>query len=285
MQEAHGNNNASQRIQELRDSLKTIQSEGNKLQTEYYNLKKQRNQVRNEISKLVAETRQIRKTRDNITAEVKAEKEKRGELNTHIKEKITSIHIIPLKKGEKNPSQIKHSMNLINQKIETEVISFEKEKELMKILHKLKKEYDAAMKIQEEYMRKKEASAEINTLKKDSDKIHVDIQEKAKLSQEQHEKSVTNSKKIDELVKTADELTKTIEQKEKTLTELETKLNTQLNELNSLTGEEKQKEEFARQQKRDSIHKTIAQKKAEVEEKLKRGEKLTTQDILVMQSD
>lgn len=285
MLESNENSNADKKISELKDSIHAIQAEEKKFKAEYISLKNQRNSLRNQISLLVAETREIRKARDSLTAEVKAEKTKRGELNSQIKDKFSSIKsLTPAQPGQKNAGMIKHAINAINKKIETEVISFEKEKEMMKTLHKLEKEYAAAMKAQEAYSQKKEVSTELKDLKTDADKIHVDIQQKAKLSQENHEKAVANSKKIDELVKSADELTAVMDEKEKVLKDYEAKLDAKFTELRALTGEARQTEQTFKKQKAESAQKILSQKRAEVEEKLKKGEKLTTADLLVMQS-
>ncbi len=285
MLESHENKNAKQKIEELRNSITALQLQSKQTYFERDSLIKEQRNIRQQISSLISQTQQLRKTRDALTAEVKTEKNKRSELNTQIKDKFSEIQTLnPQKKGAKNPGFIKHAINALNKKIETEVISFEKEKQLMKQLHALEKEYAAAVKEQAAFAQKKEVSTELGGIKKSADEIHATIQEKAKLSQENHEKSVLNSKKIDELIKQAEEFNSKIEEKEKILSDVKFKLDSQFKELRAITGEVNKSNEDFKKQKELSIRKTLNEKRAEVEEKFKKGLKLTTEDFLVMQS-
>ena len=164
MPQAHENGNTKQKIEELRNSIKALQNESRQASIDRNSLVQQQKAVRKQISTLISETQQLRKTRDELTSEVKAEKGKRTELNSQIKEKVTEIKTLsPSKKSERNAAQIKYEINRINKKIETECVSFEKEKQLMKVLHGLEKEYAAAMKEREAFAQKKKYQASLAT--------------------------------------------------------------------------------------------------------------------------
>jgi uncharacterized coiled-coil DUF342 family protein len=169
-------------------------------------------------------------------------------------------------------------------KVETEAMSFEKEKELMKKIKELKKKsgevkalYDIAQEINKD-------SKELDTLKTSSDTIHQKIQSRATNAQEKHEEFITILKGLEELKqKKSGWLEKFLKLKVKftgTNAALKEKLAV-MNELNSkyrehVQGKKKKKEEI--------IKEKLKSKEEIVLNKIKTGGKLTTEDLLVMQS-
>lgn len=284
MSEVHEHKNAQTYLSELKVSITTLQNQARTIFSELNALKKERAVLRQQTRDLITQTQQIRKERDTLTAEVKNEKIKRGELNKEVLQKISTVQALGKTDEVQSIGHLKHSIDAINKKIETEVISFEKEKQLMKVLNNLKKQYAAAVKARIILEQKKEVSSTLRTLKKDADVTHEHIQQKAKQSQEKHQLAVTNSQKIDILKKNLDELNLKIEEKDKALQQLEQQLDEKFKELKKISGEVHVSAEEHRKYKHEHEQKILSKKRQDVEAKFKRGEKLTTEDLLVMQS-
>ena len=88
--------------------------------------------------------------RDALTLEVKTLKPKRDSINKNLSSKSAGLEKLKKEKSalaesldiKDSPSRIKHQMEKLEFKIETDTVSFEKEKELMKKIKELKKDYD-----------------------------------------------------------------------------------------------------------------------------------------------
>jgi uncharacterized coiled-coil DUF342 family protein len=118
-----------------------------------------------------------------------------------------------------------------------------------------------------------------------ADDIHRQIQQKAKLSQQKHEQLVEESRKIDALRGKGDTFTKDIGEHKSEIAKLSEELGTLLKqaaELNTkLSAERKEKEAASVNQRQ----KKFSEKLAEVKQKFAKGEKLTTEDIIIMQGE
>ena len=84
--------------------------------------------------------------------------------------------------------------------------------------------------------------------------------------------------------RTLDDLNKSLDEKDKLIDGINAKLEPLLNELGALSGKVRRSAEDVYHRRQDSMKKFLSDKRAAIEEKLKRGGKLTTEDLLVMQS-
>src|SRR3989338_1487703 len=166
---------------------------------------------KDEISKKIKESIQKIKEgktkRDYFTQEVKELKPKRNSINKEItaklkefdnlkKEKISLAKSLDIKE---TPSKIKQHIEKLEFKIETEAISFEKEKELMKKIKGLKKLYGESSIIEEVNKKMRNISDEIKKMRKEANESHKSIQEKARQSQIMHEEILKISAEIDKI--------------------------------------------------------------------------------------
>jgi len=230
--------------------------------------------------------------RDEFTNQIKDDKTKRTELNKEVKTKVEKIKKarsqakdLMKKLGlKKDPSKLLELIEALELKIETEVMPFSKEKKMMKEIKDIKKKYNEAKEVSNVWETSTRLNKEINDLKTKADTVHKKIQNKAKESQTRHERLILVSKDIDELKeKEAIALVKFVEFKKK-FSEINEKLKEKLGELNKVNSEvSKIKKDTVskRKQKQNDILKT---KGMDVEEKIKKRKKLTTEDLLVFQS-
>ena len=271
-------------ISKLRNSL-------NELDKEKELWFKKMEEFSRKIKEYIQKIKDYKQKRDELTREVKEFKSKRDGINREItpklkelgklkKEKISIAKSLNIKDS---PSTINQNIEKLEFKIETEVISFDKEREIMKKIKELKKLYDGASILDDANKRIDETSILFRDLNKKSNEAHKLVQEKAKESQALHEEILKTSSDIDKIkVDEEGAFKKFSELKEKfneTNAQLKEKLksvNEAKNSLDKIVLEKKEK----RRMEQESFLKS---KEEQVNEKIKRGEKLTTEDLLVFQ--
>jgi len=228
--------------------------------------------------------------RDSLTKKVKELKQKRNALNPEISEKISISNklnnekkALVSKSKAKEPIKLKGEIEQIEVKLETEVMSFENEKKLYKKLKLLKKELAESNEILSILNRVKKLNSGINSSKKIRENVHEEIQKTAKSSQELHENIIAISKEIDEIKIKEEDLFKKFIDSKKRFNDINANLKEKLSQVSSIREkinkfvlEEKEKRKLE-----ESI--LIKNKQDEVEEKIKSGKKITTDDLLAFQ--
>lgn len=251
-----------------------------------------KNSISREIVSLISQNKKLRQERNQLTSEVKQSKVKRDTINTQVAGKVEE-----LKKGKEerkavavkehidaSPQEMKKQLDRLNFKLETEVVSFEKEKQLMKVINVLKKKYEQAKKVYSQFGKQKEISKEVDSLRPQANVLHKEIQEKAKHSQERHEKIIENNKKIDELKKQEDELMKQINLKIAEVDESGKKLDEKARPYTDISKQLNVERKEFREEKVKAKKKKLSDLQDEVQQKISKGGKLTTEDLLIMQT-
>lgn len=278
-------------ISELRNSLNQIDSE-----KEGWFKKKE--ELNRDISKLIGEVKGSKTNRDEYRKQIQESKAKRDDLNKLIREKIGEFKKLDAEKKKVvqkhnikgDPSKIKEQIDFLETKIETEALSFDKEKSIMKEINELRKKLNEAGKVSDIWSKATKLSKEIDELKSQAEKFHKEVQSKAKESQGKHEAVIETSKEIDELKKQEEEAFKKFVELKKKFNEVNDKLQEKLIEMSKIneelgnTREAREREaRFARENKKRKEGNELMRKKELVQEKIRKGEKLTTEDFLVLQ--
>ena len=264
----------------------------------------------------------LKKERNDLTRKVKDLKAKRDKLNKEVSADMKSFNErreaarkIAEKYRIKNPFNIPAEIKAMEFKIETEALSPKKEEELMKVIKQRKKIYNELMHPGKKEKDSKESKPAENAPPKDFRKIrddaescHAQIQELARLAQEKHEKMIAVAKELDPIRKEISELDKELDKAKMSYVIKNAELKDKLKQLGALglsakkfNAEEKKerplRERRPRQQRMDRHPKgrgderrkenamLIEKKKKEVEEKIKTGKKLTTEDLLAFQEN
>ena len=252
------------------------------------------NQMRSFSTQLKSLNQQLdslKSERDQLSQKVRVAKKERSTLNQKVKDSTVLLksakEIAPVSYGsssrpgrydkkEKTPAQKQKEIDDLEIKLETEAMAFSKEKEIKKTIKVLKNELAKQSAVQQTQVLAKTAGKEFHTIRKAAEVSHKQVQEFADASQERHKSMQDILAKIKEQRKKRDPkgkeyaLKKTAWEKQKKICD---DLAAQVKELKDGLGIQSQKE--MKQQVKDKV-------KA-VEEKLKRGDKLTTEDFLAMQ--
>ncbi len=267
------------------------------------------------IGKKIEHIKEGRKKRDGLTREVKELKEKRTAFNDELKKKIAALvklndeaknltkiqenrrfsghrksSAFPRESRIKGPSQIKKDIDAMESKLETEVMPFEKEKELSKKIKALKKSLGEASALMEVIGSIKKLNSEISAARKNNDEIHRKIQNLARESQDIHETIIRGSKEIDELKAKEEEAFKNFSESKKRFNAANHDLKNKLGRMNYIRGaidkfklEEDEKRKLENEKIKLKEVLIIKTKEQEIEEKIKSRKKLTTEDFLAFQ--
>jgi uncharacterized coiled-coil DUF342 family protein len=280
-------------LDELQPRIKDLKQRLNELYGQKEKAFEQRGPVGKEISELVSQLKTLKKERDDLTDDVKKLKEARTALNKDILRKIEEAKKLNAEKkkaseksvSKDSPGFLKRAIERLELRIETDVMSFDKEKALMKEIKDLKKRMDAAKQANAMWGESRHISQEIDALKAKADDAHKQLQEKAQLSQNKHEQLMGVSKKLDELRGAGKTFAKDIGRKKSEMGKLGEELdalNARQKELRTKLDAERKEQDAEKEQKRKQ---TFSEKLAAVKAKMKSGGKLTTEDILVLQGE
>ena len=279
------------KLDEKRREISALRSSLNQIDEQKEQWFDKKNTYSKEISELIKQVKKNKEDRNSLTNQVKKDKEIRTESNNLARKKIEELGNLNKEKEEVskkhnikvNPYQIKEEIGRLETKIETEVISFEREKKIMDKIRELKKKYNEAKKISDVWAKTNALSKEIDGLKKNAREMHQKIQNRAVESQKKHEDVIKYSHEIDELKKKEEEaFTKFIEFKKK-FNEINEQLKARLLEMNQINEIAYKHKLEVKKEKQEKEEELLKNKEELIEEKIKAGKKLTTEDLLIFQ--
>lgn len=285
--------NKQQTPQEIAQLKKELDDLNTKKESEYA----QKDEFLKKRLALIEDVKKLRTQSKTLLDQFTKEKEARDKLNTEIKEKISTFKEIDSKKKDlikkhnisKDPSHVRRTLDQLEERLETTVMSFKKEEELMKQIKDLRKDLAASSQSSGVFEESRSLSKEIDVLKKDANKHHKNAQtflneRKAIVSQIK-----ALSKEIDALKEKEDasfEEFKKHKEEFKTLNDsLKSKLGEEVVARKEKAKHVKEKKDLDKKKKDAENKKKLEEKEVSVEEKIKKGKKLTTEDLLVFQKD
>lgn len=243
------------------------------------------------IRESIQKIKEDKAKRDSLTKEVKELKSKRDSLNKDISAKLKKFDDIKKERTslvkslniKESPSKIKQDMEKLEFKIETEAMPFVKEQATMKKIKELKKIYGNASVLVEANAELKGASDGIRKLKKEANEAHKAIQEKASQSQVMHEDILKISAEIDKMKTEEEDAFKKFSELKAKFNEVNSQLKERLKAMNELKEQLDKIDSSRREKRKQEQESFFKSKEEEVNQKIKRREKLTTEDLLIFQ--
>jgi|SRR3989338_197912 len=269
-------------ISELKKKVNSLNEEKEKLYREQTELRKRTREevdsiklLKSETDEYNTETTELRNKRDSENKRVRSLIEK-------IKELREKKKLILKKYDIKDPERVHKKIEELESKIETEALSPSQEKKLMKEINTLKKIFGKDSELERVMKEIKEVSKMLDESKAKGDECHNKLQEIRKKGGYKGFKKI--SKTITELRKNHkevyDKFLKTKQQYHQSNKELKDKLK-QVNDTRKKERVKKEKEK----EKTDSLNVIKLHELAkEVEAKLKKKQKITTDDLLAFQA-
>jgi len=280
-------------IEDLVDKKDDYQEKANQFRKRRDKLHEKSKEMAKERDEINAKVRQLRnnindhrKRRDEYNERVKHAKEQRNEMITsHIdtKKKIKELERERSTSSGVNINQLKQNLKKLETEQMTQPMSSQKEKKLIEVI----KDIHSKIKEQEEALNQdpklKKAIEEEKTLRQKVEKQHELVEKMAKKAQEEHQNMVDLRMQLDNYVKKTTEIQ---EQIVLTKMEADTVHKEFISNVNKIHEIEKDISGVERKKvvKRKMADVSAAQKKAdEIFERFKKGEKLSTEDLMILQ--
>jgi uncharacterized coiled-coil DUF342 family protein len=274
----------------VKSEVRDLRNKINSLDRKKEELYREKRKISSDIHSRIRVAKDSKDKRNNLTQAVKTTKHSKEELDAKLAVLEEEVKTLKEEKrkllekiGVEDPIMLRKNIKKLEFKIETEGVTFEKEKELMKVLSKMKKQYESSKVIIDIEQKLSSKFRELRELRDMADMTKKIVQVSAKESQKHHVELIESSKEIDELKKKEDTFESEASKYKTDISQVGEELNNKiarLDELRKILGENnvKLKEDVER-----SNHEILKQKDQEVQEKIKTGKKLTTEDLLILQ--
>ncbi|MBI3031917.1 hypothetical protein HYY69_00440 [Candidatus Woesearchaeota archaeon] len=277
----------------LKQAVQELKTTCNNLHQEKEKLYEEKQKVGNHIKELIGTLKQSKEKRDSFTQLVKDKKVKRDELHDAVKKKLDELKELEKQRGEvlkkknitEHPSEIKRKIKALEYRIETSGMSFAKEQESMKQINSLKKRYQETAVASELNQKIATLEKEVRQLKQEANLSHHVVQSTAQESQKKHEELVGSSKEVEALRTKEKELYDAFSKLKHDFNEKNHELKEKLKQLNELYAQLDMDKEFKKHEKQKHDEATLEERRKQVDEKLKKGMKLTTKDIIAFQGN
>ena len=285
---------------ELLRHSSTLRAEISQLKREFHSVNSSRKKTYlayekfwQEFNPLIEKIKDIRGRRDGHTVSVKNLKSTRQSANAAAKDAMDDLKKLQSEKHRKSKDlgiskpapKVAEEIDRLEFKIETEAIPFEREQKLNKLIKEKKVELDTAKQLTDVYQKLRKSSQALHASKTASGNAHRELQLHASVSQKLHEDMIAQIKKAEELKarirpveKERRDLAKKSDSLKSELKEKTARLAAIDSELDTLKAEEVRKRKLEEER-------AIAEKEAELAEKIKSGKKLTTDDLRMLHKD
>lgn len=267
----------SGRIRNFIQKIKDSKAKRDALTLEVRGLKPKRDDINKELPLKSAELDKLKKERLELSKSIDMSKIAR---DLGIKTIFDEPRVFDIKGS---PSRIKQQMEKLEFKIETDTVSFEKEKELMKKIKELKKDYDKVSILEESNKKIRGILDSARGMKKEANETHKLMQEKAKQSQVLHEDILKISAEIDKMKADENDAFKKFLDFKKKFNEVNAQLKEKLKSINEIKWQLDKMDLDRKEKKMLERESFLKSKEDAVNEKLRKGQKLTTEDLLVFQ--
>ena len=291
MSDQHEEKNLREDISMLKQKIHSARKDLNQLNQEKESLFGKREASWGELKTSIQQIKEIKKQLDRTTQAQLQLKRERDQWNKKCHDLVTQAKTLQQEKlklfkkyqVKEDPQQLQQIIEKLEYKIETEVISLDKERKIMTKIKELKQKLKQYTGVQELLKKLHELSAEITTVKEKANTFHAKFIDELKKQQQYYTDFATLSKSISQQRSSHEQLTEQFFGAKKEFSQKNEELNHELLQVSAVATKmhARQREKTTTRAQHDHI---LLQEKAKVvEEKLKKGKKLTTQDLLVFQ--
>lgn len=278
-------------LQNLNKEIATLRGRLNQVGKEREEWFERKENLKRRVANLISRTKEVRELRDKSAKEMIELTARRDEANAKVNELIKKYNELyyARKKTFKEhnikytPEKLKSNMEYYETMIETEALSFKKEKKLMEYIKQLKKMYDQTKVASNILIEMDKVSKEINEHKQKSKECHSKIYDCYYKNKQSKKDFKTLSYKITTFNSLQEEAFNTFIRLKEHYAEINKNLKDKLNENARIAKLLFQSKKQAQQKKADSNKKIIEDKMKRAEEKLRSRKKLTNEDLLAFQ--
>jgi uncharacterized coiled-coil DUF342 family protein len=280
-------------IDDLIKNKETFQIKANDLKEKRNQLHKKSKQLADERDTLNSNIRNIRnsivdhkKKRDELNERVKHTKEQRNKLNksySEVKKRIEALERERSSSSGTNLNNLRKQLRTLENEQMTQPMSPQKEKKLIEVISEL----HSRIKEQEDKLNKdpklKKALEEEKVIKQKAEKQHDTVEKLATRAQEEHEKMLDLIKQLDNMVKKVNTVQETIVMTKIEADKVHKEFIENVDNIHDLERKITSTKEKKRKTKKATEITTAHKEANEIFERFKRGEKLSTEDLMALQ--
>lgn len=277
-------------LQEKRDRYNTEAEKHrnlrDKLNEETRTWLKLRDELNTEVRRLMEQANKHRAERDRLNGEVRAAKQQRDEWNrkaNELSKRVSKLKKNYLPRGNIPVGQMKRKLKAMEFQQMTSVLTPDKERELIEAISKYRAEIKERERALEENPEVRKALEEAREAKRKAEEMHNCVEELAQKAQEEHEAMLALYDQSDAVRRDADmaqsDLIRT-KMGADTEHRKHIELIRQVHDYDKIIAGLMQKRRVERRGRDDADEKRAAE---HIYERLKRGEKLSTEDLMCLQ--
>jgi|ETNmetMinimDraft_11_1059920.scaffolds.fasta_scaffold11179_3 uncharacterized coiled-coil DUF342 family protein len=248
-------------------------------------------ELKKQIHEKAAGLKTLRSERDSYNSSIKDAKIKRKEAHKVVKEDTSTVeqlkqeqeHYTAKQRVTGSPVVLRKRIDQLEIKVETEAMSFDKEKGLMKEINRLRKQLHAAASVRALTGHTRHATKEMHSSKRKADSLHKKIQSSARKSQARHVKLIASFKEIRKLEKEQEAAFNKFVAGKRKCQELQKEISKAQAVRRKVRKGEQDKKRQGQDRKQSRDQSLLAEKAKVIEQKIKSKGKLTTEDLLVLQ--
>ena len=285
-------NKAYSRLEEVQKEVTALRHELNALNTEKEAAFSSRKSFGNKIKETINKIKSSKELRNSLSTSIKELKASRDAANGSLKGKLVELKKLKDERAKAakhldvkdNPARIKKEIEILEHRIEIEGMLFSKEQEVMKQIKVLKKKYDDNSVLNEYNLKIRAIMKDLDEARRTGNENHKKVQELAQQGQDAHETMITLSKEADALSTQEHEAYQKFNALKLKFNEMNELLKQKLDEMQRLQHTISGVREEKRQKKVQDDNQILKSKEELVAEKIRTGQKLTTEDLQVLQS-
>jgi uncharacterized coiled-coil DUF342 family protein len=284
----------------MAESIEELREQRNQLQIKANDLKDKRNQLHATSKKLAEERDSVNSTIRNLRNETTEHKNKRDELNERVKhakdqrdilnekcqEIKKQIRIIERQRSNAtgtNLVALRKQLHTLETEQMTEPMSPRKEKKLIETISGLHSKIKKQEAILNEDPKLKKALEEEKTYKRKAEKQHDNVEALASRAQQEHEIMVGLITKLDNLTKRVNEIQENIITTKIQADDVHREFITHVDKIHEIERViTTEKDQHLKKKKRDE-ESSMTKEANEIFERFRKGEKLSTEDLMALQ--
>jgi uncharacterized coiled-coil DUF342 family protein len=265
------------------EELKTNRNEWNSKASTF---SKRRDELNKKTKELIEKAQEYRVNRDEFNGQVSANKDKRNELNEKANEVYARVDTVRKKdtlNSGRSMNDLRKEIDHLEFKQQTEVLTTDKERALVEKISELKDEFRKKKEQLEQNHELKGFLGEAQGLRDQASEFHKKVKENADLAQEYHDKMIECFREADKTRAEADAQHKEFVKAQETADEYHKsflKLQKEVRDFDKVIVGLKKKTKTEKETKDKVEYKKQAE---DVFAQFKAGEKLNTEDLLLLQ--
>ena len=271
---------------EYQKTANTLKEQRNKLHSNSKRLADDRDSLNSTIRNTRNNIAFHKKNRDELNERVQHAKEQRNKLNTNlleIKKRIISLERSQLSSSGINLNELRKQLRSLEEEQMTKPMSSRKEKKVIEYISGLHAKIIKQEELLNQDPKLKKAIEEETAIKNKAEKQHDIVEKLATRAQEEHESMIKLIKQLDNSIRKVNEIQEMIVNTKIQADEVHKEFISYVDKIHDLERKISTAHDEKRIKKK-AVEVSTAHKEAnEIFEKFKRGEKLSTEDLMALQ--